>query len=116
MSSSNPKGPARRAVALQYGGGTSAPVVVASGMGYLAEKIVEAASDSGVPIYEDNSLATMLSQLRLGQEIPAALYRAVVEIYVYFLNFDPADPERSRAARTNGAAAVAAEAEEGADT
>ena len=80
--------PSGRAVALRYDGGDGAPVVVASGMGDLAEKIVEVASESGVPVYEDNSLATILSQLNLGQEIPAELYRAVVEIYVYFLNFD----------------------------
>ena len=60
---------AKRAVALQYGPNDAAPVIVASGMGYLAEKIVEVASESGVPVYEDNSLATMLSQLALGQEI-----------------------------------------------
>ena len=88
-----------RAVALSYDGGTGAPVVVASGMGYLAEKIVEVAAESGVPIYEDNSLATMLSQLSLGQEIPDSLYRAIVEIYVYFLNFDPADPDKARRQR-----------------
>ena len=79
----------RSAVALRYEGGSGAPVVVASGMGFLAEKIVEVAAESGVPIYEDNSLATMLSQLSLGQEIPDSLYRAIVEIYVYFLHFDP---------------------------
>ena len=71
----------RSAVALRYEGSSGAPVVVASGMGYLAEKIVEVASESGVPIYEDNSLATMLSQLALGQEIPDSLYRARVEMY-----------------------------------
>lgn len=87
-----------RAVALRYDGG-GAPVVVASGMGYLAEKIVEVASENGVPVYEDNSLATMLSQLALGQEIPDSLYRAIVEIYVYFLNFDPNDPDKSRRER-----------------
>ena len=88
----------RSAVALRYDG-SGAPVVVASGMGYLAEKIVEVASESGVPIYEDNSLATMLSQLSLGQEIPDSLYRAIVEIYVYFLNFDPNDPDKARRER-----------------
>ena len=81
------RNPSRKAVALQYGAGDAAPVVVASGMGYMAEKIVEVAADSGVPIYEDNSLATILSQLDLGQSIPEELYRAVVEIYVYFLNY-----------------------------
>ncbi len=80
---------ANMAVALQYGAGDAAPVVVASGMGYMAEKIIETAADAGVPIYEDNSLATALAQLKLGQEIPEELYRAIVEIYLYFLKFDP---------------------------
>lgn len=80
---------AKKAVALQYGPGDNAPVIVASGMGYLAEKIVETAAENGVPIYEDNSLSTILTQLQLGQEIPESLYQAIVEIYVYFLRFDP---------------------------
>ncbi len=75
-------------MALQYGVSDSAPVIVAAGMGHLAEKILDVAQENGVPIYEDNSLATILSQLNLGQQIPEELYRAVVEIYVYFLNFD----------------------------
>ena len=85
--------PAKRAVALHYAARATAPVIVASGMGYLAEKIVETAADSGVPIYEDNSLATILSQLQLGQEIPESLYQVIVEIYVYFLQFDPEKPD-----------------------
>ena len=93
------RNPSKKAVALQYEAGGSAPVIVASGMGYMAEKIVEVASDSGVPVYEDNSLATMLSQLALGQEIPDALYQAIVEISVYFLNFDPSDPDKARRER-----------------
>lgn len=87
------------AVALQYGAGDAAPVVVASGMGYMAEKIVETAADAGVPIYEDNSLVTALAQLKLGQEIPEELYKAIVEIYVYFLNFDPDEREKKEQAR-----------------
>lgn len=100
--SSTPR-PSRRAVALQYDEAGGAPVIVASGMGYLAEKIVEVAADSGVPIYEDNSLATVLSQLELGREIPRELYDAIVDLYVYFLQFDPSDPEgslRRKAAET----------------
>ena len=80
---------AKKAVALQYGPGDSAPVIVASGMGYMAEKIVETAADCGVPIYEDNSLSTILTQLQLGQEVTKSLYQAIVEIYVYYLHFDP---------------------------
>ena len=89
----------RRAAALQYGAGDGAPVIVASGMGHLAEKIVEVALDNGVPVYEDNSLATVLSQMELGKEIPEELYQAVVEIYLYFLEFDPSDPEKFRRER-----------------
>ncbi len=81
----------KRAVALQYGAEDTAPVVVASGMGYLAEKIVDVASEHGVPVYEDDSLATILSQLKLGQEVPEELYQAIVEIYIYFLKFDPSN-------------------------
>lgn len=91
-----PNLPAGRAVALQYEGADHAPVVVASGMGYLAEKIVEVASENGVPVYEDNSLATMLSRLELGEEIPPSLYQAIVDIYIYFLEFDPSNPDRTR--------------------
>lgn len=98
MSKSSEQSP-RRVVALQYGPGQSAPVIVASGMGNMAEKIVEVATDSGVPVYEDNSLATVLSQMELGREIPKELYEAIVEIYVYFLNFDPDDPEKFRRQR-----------------
>lgn len=91
------RNPSKKAVALQYGAGDTAPVIVASGMGYMAEKIVEVAADSGVPIYEDNSLATVLTQLQLGQEVPEELYRAIVEIYVYFLHFDPTSRQEEQA-------------------
>lgn len=78
----------KKAVALSYDEeSNAAPVIVASGSGYLAQKIVETARSNGIPIYEDNSLATVLSQMELGSEIPEQLYQAIVDIYVYFLNF-----------------------------
>ena len=36
-------------------------------------------------IYHDDSAATLLSKLDLGQEIPAELYRMVVDIYLTIL-------------------------------
>lgn len=78
----------QKAAALSYDEeGQRAPVIVASGMGYVARKIIETAKENSIPIYEDNSLATVLTQLRLGEEIPEELYEAIVEIYVYFLEF-----------------------------
>ena len=91
--------PSKRAAALRYRPEDGAPVIVASGMGHLAEQIVEVAVDSGVPVYEDTSLATVLTQMELGREIPEELYQAVVDIYLYFLNFDPKDPEKFRRER-----------------
>lgn len=78
----------KRAVALNYDeDGGYAPIIVASGMGYMAEKIVEVANQNNVSVYEDTSLATMLSQLELGSEIPEELYKTIVDIYIYFLNY-----------------------------
>ena len=71
----------QKAVALKYDPDKNgAPVIVASGMGYLAERITETAMEAGVPVYEDDSLATLLTQLQLGAEIPTELYQAIVEI------------------------------------
>ncbi len=80
----------QRAAALKYGADSShsAPVVVASGLGYVAQKIIDLAQDSEVPVYRDDALASLLSQLEAGSEVPPELYQAVVDIYVYFLNYN----------------------------
>ena len=88
----------QKAVALSYDEeGQAAPVIVASGVGYMARRIIQAAKDNGVPIYEDNSLATVLTQLDLGTEIPEELYAAIVDIYVYFLNYAKTKKEKEKA-------------------
>lgn len=71
-----------RAAALKYSTDKDqAPVVVAAGGGYIAGKILEIADECGVAIYHDDSAATLLSRLNLGQEIPPELYQMVVDIY-----------------------------------
>ena len=86
----------KRAVALKYDSKNNrAPIIVASGMGYLAEKIMETAAEAGVPVYEDDSLAVLLSQMKLGAAIPEELYQAVVEIYLYFLDYKPEEEVES---------------------
>nr|WP_312577426.1 EscU/YscU/HrcU family type III secretion system export apparatus switch protein [Sedimentibacter sp.] len=80
----------KRAVALKYDlNKNNAPVVIASGSGYIANKVVEIAEENGVPIYKDDSLSILLSQLDVGSEIPEEMFGAIVEIYLYFLNFKP---------------------------
>lgn len=79
----------QKAAALKYSEKSpeSAPVVVASGSGTNAQKIIDIAEKNGVPVFRDNALATLLSQLQAGTEIPPELYRAVVDIYVFFLGY-----------------------------
>jgi type III secretion protein U len=60
--------------------GDEAPVVVASGEGDLAARIVEAARAYGVPVVRDVPLARALLELPIGDAIPEVLYEAVAEI------------------------------------
>lgn len=78
-----PFDPRRTAAALRYETDSSAPVVVASGRGHVADKILEAARASSVPIREDRLLAEALAALDVGTEIPEALYAAVAEALVW---------------------------------
>ncbi len=70
-------------VALEYTPGEEAPKIIASGKGVLAEKIIEKAKESDVPIYEDSKLANTLAKLEIGDMIPPELYGVVAEILVF---------------------------------
>lgn len=74
--------PTHLACALRYDdkGGDEAPVVIASGEGDLAARIVRAAETWGVPIVQDVPLARALVELEVGDAIPEALYEAIAEI------------------------------------
>jgi len=64
----------------------NAPCVVAAGTGYIAQKILQVAIENGVAIYHDDSAATLLAKLEMGQEIPPELYQIVVNIYISLLD------------------------------
>jgi flagellar biosynthesis protein FlhB len=74
--------PAHLACALRYDEalGDQAPVVLASGQGDLAARIVQAARDYAVPVVRDVPLAHALIELSAGDAIPEGLYEAVAEI------------------------------------
>ncbi len=78
----------KQAIALQYNPGDEAPTIVASGMGIVADKIIEKAKESDVPLYEDSKLANTLSKLEIGDMIPPELYGVVAEILVFADNLD----------------------------
>ena len=65
-----------------------APRLVAKGMGTVAEKILEAAEEAGVPIHEDPDLVAVLMTLDLDEVIPPDMYNAVAEVlaFIYRMN------------------------------
>ena len=72
------------AAALHYDK-TGAPRVVAKGKGAIGAKIVEIAKAHDIPIEENEVLAGALSNVEIGDEIPAELYRAVAEVLIFVL-------------------------------
>lgn len=76
------------AVALSYEPGDTAPKIIASGRGYLAEQIIEKSKEADVPVYQDNKLANTLSKLEIGDMIPPELYGVVAEILVFVDDMD----------------------------
>ena len=81
--------PTHLAVAIRYDKEAhEAPVVVAKGADYLAQKIKDVARANAVEIVENKPLARMLyHNVEIGAEIPPELYQMVAEVlaYVYSL-------------------------------
>ena len=91
--------PKKKAVALLYDPNNQAPQVVAAGQGVLAEKIIETAKVSDVPLYKDTNLTETLLKLDIGDCIPPELYGVVAERLVYV---DRMDKIKSKIDRQNG--------------
>ena len=72
----------RIAVALKYDGET-APKVTAKGMNDIADKIIEVATEHGIPLQQNDGLIEVLSEMNLGDEIPENLYRAIAEVIAF---------------------------------
>lgn len=81
--------PTHYAVAIKYDPEVAgAPLVIAKGEGYLAQRIREVAKENKVEIVENKPLARMLyANVDVGQEVPPELYQAVAEVlaFVYHL-------------------------------
>jgi flagellar biosynthesis protein FlhB len=77
--------PTHLAIALKYERGKmAAPVVVAKGAGFVAEKIRDLARSSRVPIVENKPLAQALYKtVEIGEVIPEEWYKAVAEVLAY---------------------------------
>lgn len=76
-----------RAAALKYEAGQDmAPVVIASGYGTAAEQIINIAEKTGIPVYRDDSVSSMLCMLDVGRTIPPELYEIIAKVYCSILS------------------------------
>ncbi len=89
--------PTHFAVAIQYDSKVaSAPIVVAKGQDFLAQKIKEAAKEHNVEIVENKPLARALYyNVDIGGMVPPELYQAVAEVlaFVYKVKNKVYNPE-----------------------
>jgi len=80
----------KKTVALKYSpDNDKAPVIVASGKGEIAKKILEIAKKSGIPIKNsDENIVNELLALPINTEIPPHLYGIVAEIISFIYKLD----------------------------
>jgi len=77
-------GQRQNAVAVGYDAAKdSAPRILASGQGVVAQKIIELARQNGVLIKEDPLLVAALATLEVDTLIPPELYSVVAEVLAY---------------------------------
>lgn len=77
--------PTHLAAAIKYDKETSAaPILLAKGADYLAQKIKDAAKENNIEIIENKPLARMLYyNVEIGDEIPPELYQMTAEVLAY---------------------------------
>ena len=75
----------KKAVALRYPEGVDAPVVVATGTGITAEKIIEVAKENEVYITEDTTLVNLLGGLETGDLVSEQAWEALAVIFAFIL-------------------------------
>lgn len=96
MSDTDPKPKGKKqamAAALGYDrAGGSAPTVLASGRGAVAEQILQIAFANGIKVREDADLAQLLSAIDIDSEIPVEAFAAVAEILAYVYRATGATP------------------------
>ena len=71
-----------------------APKIVATGKGLIAQEILKVAEEHSVPLYEDVTMANLLSKLDLETEVPPALFSMVSEVLAFVYHLDKMSKKR----------------------
>jgi flagellar biosynthesis protein len=75
----------KKAAAVAYEPSLPAPVLVASGRGREAERMVNAAREAGITVVEDPGLALLLDTAKPGDYIPPWCWEAAAKILAFVL-------------------------------
>lgn len=78
----------KKAAALTYEMGETAPKITALGKGEVALRIIKTAKENNVPVFENSGLVDTLLQLEIGEQIPPELYGVVAEVLVFISKVD----------------------------
>lgn len=90
-------GEIKKAVALAYDSETSlSPKIVASGSGYIADKILQIAKENNIPIMTNMDATNILFQMKIDMEIPESLYQVIAQIYAFILKTDQQYAEKQK--------------------
>ena len=82
----------KRAAALFYDG-QNAPTVSATGEGELAQQIIALARQHGIPLFENEALLQLLSDIDVGEEIPETLYLCIAQVIAFAYKIQGKFPE-----------------------
>ena len=88
MKEEKPSEALEKAVALQYQDGVESPKVLASGVGFVAQKIIELAQENNIPVHQDSLLADLLSKVAVGASIPDESSKILAEIICFLYEAD----------------------------
>ena len=72
------------------------PILSAFGEGHMAQKIVDVAKESGVPVMPEPGLTNLLSKLSVGDEIAPEMYDAVAKVLAFVSEMDRTYGEKIR--------------------
>lgn len=85
----------KKAVAMQYNQFKDQALrAAASGKGYIAENIIEAAKQHQIPITRGKSMAEILAGLQDNEQIPEEIYHAATEVFAFIYYADKSKPDK----------------------
>ena len=78
----------KKAAALKYPKGSEAPLVAATGQGFLAKKILAIAEKEKIPIVQDKNLSEVLCVQEVGASVPPETWEVLAKIFAFVLKLE----------------------------